>query len=266
LINCLLCTTIRSSDIAFKELDLNMINEKFELALQIDTSKQMVNLTQMCKMFDRRLDYYLKAGKTQELIRALDELTPGGGSCINSENGNGTWGNEELALDLAQWLDVKFKVYCTKKLKELFTTGSTSINSLVPTNLKEALLLAYNQQVKLEQQTLLLLEQQPKVEFAEAVMQSKDEISIGGLASVLNIKGLGQNKLFALLRGYKILKNDKSKKSEYNTPYRDYIERGWFRVVETPYKQNDEVGIHLKTVVYQKGVAGIRNLLINKGV
>lgn len=41
----------------------------------------------------------------------------------SSENGGGTWLYEDVAIDFAQWLDVKFKVWCNSKIKELLTTG-----------------------------------------------------------------------------------------------------------------------------------------------
>jgi phage antirepressor YoqD-like protein len=47
-----------------------------------------------------------------------------------------------------------------------------------------------------------------------------------------------------------------------NIPYQSYQDQGWFRVIEQKYtKPNGETLINLKTVVFQKGVDGIRKLL-----
>lgn len=94
----------------------------------------------------------------------------------------------------------------------------------------------------------------PKEEFFEAVTNSKTAIQMSEVAKVLDM-GIGRNKLFEILRDNKILMQD-------NRPYQKYIDNGWFRVVEVKYtKQNGDTAISLKTLVYQKGVNGIRKLL-----
>ncbi len=94
----------------------------------------------------------------------------------------------------------------------------------------------------------------PKAAFFDAVADSKTAIEIGSVANVLAIPGLGRNKLFRLLRDKGILK-------ENNEPYRDYIDRGYFRVVEQKYNKGDgSTHINIKTLVYQKGVDYIRKI------
>ena len=96
--------------------------------------------------------------------------------------------------------------------------------------------------------------QKPKVEFYDQIIDSKDTIDIGSLAKTLNIKNLGRNKLFEILRERKILDSK-------NQPYQTYIDRGYFRTIETSYIQGGDVKIHIKTVVFQKGVDYINKLL-----
>lgn len=51
-----------------------------------------------------------------------------------------------------------------------------------------------------------------------------------------------------------------------NRPYQRYIDNGWFRTVEQKYdKGYGETGINIKTLVFQKGVDGIRKLLLKEG-
>ena len=69
----------------------------------------------------------------------------------------------------------------------------------IPQTLSEALLLAGTLAKQIEEQTLQLELQQPKVAFYEAVTGSSDTIDIGEAAKVLNIKGIGRNNLFQLL-------------------------------------------------------------------
>jgi phage antirepressor YoqD-like protein len=75
------------------------------------------------------------------------------------------------------------------------------------------------------------------------------------VAAALNIPGLGRTKLFALLREKKIL-DDK------NIPYREYQDRGYFRVVEQQWTDTEgETYINLKPLVYQRGIDFIRKVL-----
>lgn len=99
----------------------------------------------------------------------------------------------------------------------------------------------------------------PKEEFFDAVTDSKDAIPMANVAKVLGFKDIGRNNLFKILREEKILQPN-------NIPYQEYIDRGYFRVVEQRYdKPYGEVGINIKTLVFQKGIDFIRKLLINKG-
>ena len=112
-------------------------------------------------------------------------------------------------------------------------------------------------------QTLVVIRKQneqieqmkPKAEFFDAVASSKTAIPMDRVAKVLGIKGLGRNKLFAVLREKKILDNG-------NTPYQEFVDRGYFRVIEQKYTlPNGETRINIKTLVYQKGVDYIRKII-----
>lgn len=98
-------------------------------------------------------------------------------------------------------------------------------------------------------------EMKPKADFFDAVADSKDAIEIGQVAKVLEIPGIGRNKLFAFLR-------EKQYLMENNIPYQKYIDNGYFRTIEQKYSMPDgETRISIKTLVYQKGVDAIRRLL-----
>lgn len=98
-------------------------------------------------------------------------------------------------------------------------------------------------------------EDAPKVEFYNDVADSSSTMDIAKVAKTLNIKGIGRNKLFEILREEKILRKN-------NEPYQRYIDEGWFKLIETKWnKNNGEICIGHKTVVFQKGVEKIANLL-----
>lgn len=109
-----------------------------------------------------------------------------------------------------------------------------------------------------EKQKTLLIEQQPKVEFYDDVTGSKDTIDMKEVAKILNIKNIGRNKLFEILRNKNIL-------DRFNQPYQKYVDAGYFRGIESRFNLPDgEIKISLKTVVFQKGLDFIRRELAKK--
>lgn len=147
----------------------------------------------------------------------------------------------------------EFKRWITHEvLPSIRKTGSYNT---IPQTYVEALRLAADQAEQIEQQNLQLLEAKPKVEFFDAVADSKDAIEIASVAKVLGIKGMGRNNLFELLRNKKILMNN-------NCPYQKYVDGGYFRVLEQKFcKPNGDICINIKTLVYQKGVDYIRKVV-----
>jgi len=98
----------------------------------------------------------------------------------------------------------------------------------------------------------IIEEQKPAVEFYKAVSDSRSAISMREVAKVL---GTGQNRLFLTIRENKILMDN-------NEPYQEYVDRGWFRVIENKFQKPDgSVHIYIRTLVFQKGVDGIRKIL-----
>ena len=114
-----------------------------------------------------------------------------------------------------------------------------------------ALVVAHNIILQKERQ---IEEMKPKAEFFDAVADSKTAISMNEVAKVLNIKGYGRNNLFEFLRENKVL-------DRWNVPYQRYVDNGWFRVIEQHYQKNGEPIVTTKTLVYQKGVDGIRKMI-----
>ena len=94
---------------------------------------------------------------------------------------------------------------------------------------------------------------QPKADFYDTVVDSKDIIDIGQLAKTMNM-GIGRNKLFEILRDNKIL-------DKRNIPYQVFVDKEYFRTIETTYTAGGDTKIHIKTLVFQKGVEFVVNLL-----
>ena len=135
-------------------------------------------------------------------------------------------------------------IKCEKKLMNKFS---------IPQTYSEALLLASNQAKQIEEQSKQLEEQKPKVEFFDQVTDSKDAVDMKECAKILNM-GIGRNRLFEFLRSRSIL-------DRKNLPYQIFIDKGYFRTVETSYTKADGTNcINIKTVVYQKGMDYIRKI------
>ena len=106
----------------------------------------------------------------------------------------------------------------------------------------------------IEEQKLLIADMTPKAAFFDAVTDSTDAIDLGTVAKVLNC-GLGRTRMFDFLRKDGILMAN-------NIPFQTYIDKGYFRVIESSYQKPDgSTHVSFKTIVFQKGVAYIKKRL-----
>ena len=130
-------------------------------------------------------------------------------------------------------------------LPSIRKTGGYSL--AIPKTLPEALRLYAMEIEKREIVETQLAIAAPKVEFFDAVADSKDAIEMGRVAKVLDC-GIGRNRLFQFLRDEKVLMHN-------NVPYQTFVDRRYFRVIEQTYNKSDgSVHVSTKTLVYQKGL------------
>jgi phage antirepressor YoqD-like protein len=96
-----------------------------------------------------------------------------------------------------------------------------------------------------------VLELQPKAAFHDRVTQSCDLLTISEAAKILRT---GERRLFGFLRNEGLLMRS-------NLPYQQFMDRGLFRVVETPWTDpNGRERISIKTCLTQKGLAFVQGL------
>lgn len=96
--------------------------------------------------------------------------------------------------------------------------------------------------------------QEPKIDFYNAVIESEITFDMGKVAKVLNIKGMGRNNLINFLKDKKIFRNN-------GEPYQEYVDRGYFKLVESVYEANGVKMVSHKTVAFQKGMGFILKLI-----
>lgn len=139
----------------------------------------------------------------------------------------------------------RYFIECEKKLKEAL------FGSQIPQTFAEALRLAADQQEQIEQQQKQLIEQEPKVNFANAMITSTTSCLVGELTKVLTQNGytIGQNRLFKWLRDEGYLGRWGERK---NIPLQQYVEQGLFQLKKSTWPDNNGV-LHTSTTVKVTG-------------
>lgn len=97
----------------------------------------------------------------------------------------------------------------------------------------------------------------PKVEWADRCLESNTTLKIGEYAKLIHKENdieIGQNRLFKFLRNRNIL-------NENNMPYQEYMDRGWFEVIERPVQTVDGMVIRYTPKVTPKGQQGLLKVI-----
>lgn len=128
-----------------------------------------------------------------------------------------------LAMGFTGKEALKFKVAYIDAFDAMEKELTEKTKFQLPTTFAQALQLAATQAEELEKQQLLLEEQKPKVEMYDTIIASDKLFSMNEVAKLIN--SVGRNKLFKMLRDAKILMLD-------NNPYQQYVNQGYFKVVE----------------------------------
>ena len=105
-----------------------------------------------------------------------------------------------------------------------------------------------------------LEEQKPLVDFANKVTSANNTIDMGEMAKLLHEKkniDIGRNRLFEILRSKKILMSN-------NTPYQSYIERNWFKLIETTKDTQYGTKVFTKVLVTGAGQIKIADIIIGE--
>lgn len=243
-----------------------MTNEIFlyqgtEITFQLETGNVKINASQMAKRFGdkKKPVLWLRSRQAKEYIEALTEVQ----NCTSADllyinkggsKEQGTWMHEDLALEFARWLSPKFGIWCNNKIKELLRKGETSLSTD-----ERAMLYQSNEQLKKQ-----LAEKMPQIEFAEAILENGECVSVSVLAVMLTDNGcsIGRNKLFQFLREFGFV--CKGKGGNYNMPTRRFSSEGFF-CTKYPFQEENRQAkkITLKPTTYVTPL-GVQYFLRNK--
>ena len=186
----------------------------------------------MCEYgFTEGVDFYSKMSKT-------------------SETGGRPQTDYDITITMAKEICMLQRTETGRKIRQYFLDLEKAWNTpeqIMARALKVA-------QYTIDSLNFQIEEMKPKAEFFDTVADSKTAIQIGDVAKLLAVKGLGRNNLFEFLRQKKVIGKD-------NIPYQQYVDTGYFRVIEQKYTVDGEVRISIKTLVYQKGIDWIRRMV-----
>jgi hypothetical protein len=99
---------------------------------------RFINATQLCKAGGKKFNDWYKTDNTQYLIKALEnELSlktnnTSFKNLVDTKKGrynSGSWIHPDLAVPLAQWISPAFAIQVSRWIRELFITGTVSVDS-----------------------------------------------------------------------------------------------------------------------------------------
>lgn len=191
--------------------------------------------------FDRMCEYGFEEGR--DFCTKLCESTGGRPST-----------NHELALSMAKELCMLQRTEKGREVRRYLIAVEQAWNT--PEKVMSRALQMANRIIDNFKNEVKILSAQnaemlPKASFYDTVTGSSDTIDMAQAAKVLNM-GIGRNTLFKILRSANVLQHN-------NIPYQEFVDRGYFRCIESSYSTTDGTNhVSIKTVVFQKGLDFIR--------
>ena len=220
----------------------------------------MINATQMAKPFGKSPKDFLKTEQTKQYIIALSEvkkiLSSDLVKVVYGDNG-GTWMHEDVALEFARWLSPTFAIWCNDRIKELMTTGVTTISNddeaiaYAMQVLNKRLEQARQEKAMLEQQNNYLTneikEQAPKVRCYDEYISSSGTYTATQIAKEY---GWGAETLNRKLREMGV----QYKQNGQWLLYSKYDGMGYTKSIPRTYTRSDgTTGTQMQTVWTSKG-------------
>lgn len=147
-----------------------------------------------------------------------------------------------------------FRQWVTKEvLPSIRKQGSYNVaqKPAIPQTYAEALLEAGRLALENERLQAQAEANAPKVIACDRLLDSSDSLDFMSFSKII---GIGRSRLFSTLRDRGILLAN-------NTPYQRYIDRGYFKVVESTFNKGNRTAIYSKTTITPKGQVWLANKL-----
>ncbi|MBV5282206.1 MAG: phage antirepressor KilAC domain-containing protein [Paludibacter sp.] len=230
-----------------------------------------ISATEMAQQFGKRPVDFLRTQSAQNFINELSEVR----NCTSAELvsirkgglNDGTWMQEDVAIEFARWLSPSFAIWANDRIKELLRHGVTTTNQMMEQMLTnpDAMINALTAlKVEREEKQRLLnqnvLQQReiatiaPKAEYFDTVLQSTETYVITRIAQELGVSAVAMNRKLAEMRVQR-------KVDGQWMLYRQYVGNGYTKSHTTTYtKSNGETGTNTQTVWTEKGRQFIHSL------
>lgn len=217
-----------------------------------------INATQMGKIFNKQPKDWLKTDLAKSYINAISgrtKILPTDLVIVrNGGNNFGTWLHQDLAIEFAGWLDINFKLWCTDRIKEIFQYGLTGTDEAIEKAVMDPdFMIGVLQNLKEAREKLK--EQQPKVEYYDKVLETKNTFNITEIAQELGLTSIKLNKILQE-------KGVQHKVGNMWCLTKDYLDKGYADVstylIISP-NGNETTRHHLKRT--EKGRELIHNLI-----
>lgn len=162
----------------------------------------------------------------------------------------GTWLQEDVAIEFARWLSPKFAIWCNDKIKELVNKGVVSMSEdeqiLNVINLLQERIAESRKQLAAANETINQL--QPAAEYTEKVLAASNTYTFMEMANELRLRNV--NIFTALLKADRIVY--KNKGGHYQT-YANYTEKGYFTTRTSKKVINGKERVFKSLVVTETG-------------
>lgn len=237
-------------------------NEFGEVRVAELNGEPMFCLSDICNALGISNARNVKNRIDEEDVHQIDTPTKGGNQLVTYVSEPGLYNvilrsDSEKAKPFRKWVTGEVLPSIRRHGGYMVIKDNESEEDLMARALVVAQATLKRKEQRIKELELKTEEDAPKVDFFNAVVDSKDAISMDKVAKTLNM-GVGRNKLFEFLRDKKVLMPN-------NNPYQRYVDLEWFRCIESRYSlPNGDTKIYIKTVVLQKGLDGIRKLLKQK--
>src|SRR4051794_4279373 len=193
---------------------------------QSDAAVVLINATQMAKPFGKKPADWLRLSATKRFLHELGEMkkvpvtelvkrikkkkAEGGERSILLQ--------ENAAMEFARWLSPAFIIWSNHRMKELMLTGQTTVDQQADETMLLDTFSPLISQIALYEESVM--EQARKLDYHDAVLQSRTLITTNVIAKELGMSAIALNKL---LNAKKVI----YKSDDHWVLYADYAGKGY---------------------------------------